>query len=185
MHPSNHQHVPSHPFQPSVYPFIHRTRPMPRCERNGINSAKISRPAGTGTPPIGAETTSMYAHRCECITAWHICVCGKTKRHSLAPSHRRNNSSPTSALSSTYCFRKTHAVGFDWTCWQRLLVVGCMFAVFVERICHFVNQNNAGDMTGVPEGLRWISKDDVPTDAEFKVISRKSSLSLRLDVYCC
>ena len=64
-------------------------------------------------------------------------------------------------------------------------MVGCMFAGFGERICHFINQNNVGDMTGVPEGLRWVSKDDVPTDAEFKVISRKSSLSLRPDVYCC
>ena len=64
-------------------------------------------------------------------------------------------------------------------------MVGCMSAGYVERICHFINQNNVGDMKGVPEGLRWISKDDVPTDAEFKVISRKSFLSLRLDVYCC
>ena len=51
-------------------------------------------------------------------------------------------------------------------------MVGCMFAGYVEQICDFINQNNAGDMKGVPKGLRWISKDDVPTDAEFKVISR-------------
>ena len=63
-------------------------------------------------------------------------------------------------------------------------MVGCMSAGYGERICHFINQNNVGDMKGVPEGLAWIAKDDVPTDAEFKVISRKSSLSLRLDVYC-
>ena len=30
-------------------------------------------------------------------------------------------------------------------------------------------------MKGVPEGLRWISKNDVPTDAEFKVISKELS----------
>ena len=68
VHASNHKHVPSHPFQ-SVYPFILRTRAMPRCGRNGINSTEISRPAGPGTPPLGAETTSMYAHTCGCITA--------------------------------------------------------------------------------------------------------------------
>ena len=112
----------------------------------------------------------------DCVT--YMRMWGKQTRHPLAPSHRRNNSSPTSALSSTYCFRKTPAVGFDWTCWPRLLVVGCMLAGYVERICHFINQNNVGDMEGVPEGLRWISEDDVPTDAEFKVISRILSLSL-------
>ena len=64
-------------------------------------------------------------------------------------------------------------------------MVGCMFAGFVEQICDFINQNNEGEMKGVPEGLRWISKDDVPTDAEFKVISRNLSLSLRLDFCCC
>ena len=64
-------------------------------------------------------------------------------------------------------------------------MVGCMFAGYVEQICDFINQNNAGDMKGVPKGLRWISKDDVPTDAEFKVVSRNLSLSLRLDVCYC
>ena len=79
VHPSNRQHVPSYPFQPSsVYPFTNRTRAMPRCGGNGINSTETSRPAGAGTPPLGAETTSMYAHTCGCITAWHICVCEET-----------------------------------------------------------------------------------------------------------
>ena len=58
-----------------------------------------------------------------------------------------------------------------------------MFAVFVVRICHFINQNNAGDMKGVPEGLAWIAKDDVPTDAEFKVISRNLFLSLETSMF--
>ena len=78
MHPSNRQHVPSYPFQPSVYPFTNRTRAMPRYGGNGINSTETSRLAGPGTPPRGAENISMYVHRYECITAWHVCVCGKT-----------------------------------------------------------------------------------------------------------
>ena len=33
-----------------------------------------------------------------------------------------------------------------------------------------MEQINAGNMTGVPEGLAWIAVDDVPTQAEFKVV---------------
>jgi len=36
-----------------------------------------------------------------------------------------------------------------------------------------------GDMKGVPKGLRWISKDDVPTDAEFK-----AEMAKRIPGFC-
>ena len=37
-----------------------------------------------------------------------------------------------------------------------------------------------GNMTGVPKGLAWIAKDDVPTPAEFKVVKCPASVNIAI-----